>query len=55
MLTFVFTLNDNNGNDAEGSCGFGCVTSAGFASVVGDVSFDYVLEAIMRRRPEVML
>ena len=51
--TFVLTLNDTNGNDAEGSCGSGCVTPAGFASVAGDVSLDYALEAIMRRRPEV--
>ena len=50
--TFVLTLNDATGNDAEGSCGSGCVTPAGFASVAGDVSLDYALEAIMRRRPE---
>jgi conjugal transfer pilus assembly protein TrbC len=51
--TFVLTLNDATGNEAEGSCGSGCVTPAGFASVAGDVSLDYALEAIMRRRPEV--
>jgi conjugal transfer pilus assembly protein TrbC len=51
--TFVLTLNDTTGNDTEGSCGSGCVTPAGFASVAGDVSLDYALEAIMRRRPEV--
>lgn len=51
--TFVLTLNDATGNQAEGSCGSGCVTPAGFASVAGDVSLDYALEAIMRRRPEV--
>ncbi len=50
--TFVLTLNDATGNDAEGSCGSGCVTPAGFVSVAGDVSLDYALEAIMRRRPE---
>ena len=50
--TFVLTLNDATGNDAEGNCGSGCVTPAGFASVAGDVSLDYALEAIMRRRPE---
>jgi len=51
--TFVLTLNDTTGNQAEGSCGAGCVTPAGFASVAGDVSLDYALETIMRRRPEV--
>ena len=51
--TFVLTLNDATGSDAEGNCGSGCVTPAGFASVAGDVSLDYALEAIMRRRPEV--
>ncbi len=51
--TFVLTLNDATGNQAEDSCGAGCVTPAGFASVAGDVSLDYALEAIMRRRPEV--
>ena len=50
--TFVLTLNDATGNDAEGNCGSGCVTPAGFASVAGDVSLDYALEAIMRRRLE---
>jgi len=50
--TFVLTLNDATGNDTEGSCGSGCVTPAGFVSVAGDVSLDYALEAVMRRRPE---
>ena len=50
--TFVLTLNDAAGTDADGSCGAGCVTPAGFVSVAGDVSLDYALEAIMRRRPE---
>lgn len=50
--TFVLTLNDTTGNDAKSSCGSGCVTPAGFASVAGDVSLDYALEAIMRLRPE---
>ena len=50
--TFVLTLNDATGSDTEGSCGSGCVTPAGYASVAGDVSLDYALEAIMRRRPE---
>lgn len=50
--TFVITLNDDVNNDSEGSCGSGCVTPAAFASVAGDVSLDYALETIMRRRPE---
>jgi conjugal transfer pilus assembly protein TrbC len=50
--TFVLTLNDTTGSEAEGSCGSGCVTPAGFVSVAGDVSLDYALEAVMRRRPE---
>lgn len=50
--TFVLTLNDTTGNDAEGNCGSGCVTPAGFVSVAGDVSLDYALQAIIRRRPE---
>jgi conjugal transfer pilus assembly protein TrbC len=53
--TFVLTLNDAVSNDAEGGCGSGCVTPAGFASVAGDVSLDYALEAIVRRRPEAAL
>ena len=48
----MLTLNDATGNDVEGSCGSGCVTPAGFVSVAGDVSLDYALEAVMRRRPE---
>jgi len=50
--TFVLTLNVATGSEAEGSCGSGCMTPAGFVSVAGDVSLDYALEAIMRRRPE---
>lgn len=50
--TFVLTLNDTTGSNAEGSCGSGCVTPAGFVSIAGDVSLDYALEAVMRRRPE---
>ena len=50
--TFVLTLNDATDNDKEGGCGSGCVTPAGFASVAGDVSLDYALKTIMRRRPE---
>lgn len=50
--TFVLTLNDAASNDPQGSCSSGCVTPGGFASVAGDVSLDYALEAIVRRRPE---
>ncbi len=50
--TFVLTLTDAVSNDSQGSCSSGCVTPAGFASVAGDVSLDYALEAIIRRRPE---
>jgi conjugal transfer pilus assembly protein TrbC len=50
--TFVLALNDAASNDAEGGCGSGCATPAGFVSVAGDVSLDYALEAILRRRPE---
>ncbi len=34
------------------ACGGGCATPAAFVSVAGDVSLDYALEAILRRRPE---
>ena len=50
--TFVLTLNDATGSDAQGRCSTGCVAPAGFVSVSGDVSLDYALEAILRRRPE---
>lgn len=50
--TFVLTLNDATGADAQGNCSSGCATPAGFVSVSGDVSLDYALEAILRRRPE---
>ena len=49
--TFVLTLNDTV-NDAPRTCGAGCVTPTGFVSVAGDVSLDYALESIMRRKPE---
>lgn len=49
--TFVLTLNDG-ANDAQRGCSSGCTTPAGFVSVAGDVSLDYALEAILRRRPE---
>lgn len=53
--TFVLTLNDETGVDAQGNCSSGCATPAGFVSVSGDVSLDYALEAILRRRPEAAL
>ena len=46
---------DATGADAQGSCSSGCATPAGFVSVSGDVSLDYALEAILRRRPEAAL
>lgn len=53
--TFVLALNDSTGTDAQGTCSSGCATPAGFVSVSGDVSLDYALEAILRRRPEAAL
>ena len=53
--TFVLALNDATGADAQGNCSSGCATPAGFVSVSGNVSLDYALEAIMRRRPEAAL
>ncbi|MBE0623513.1 MAG: type-F conjugative transfer system pilin assembly protein TrbC [Burkholderiales bacterium] len=50
--TFVLTLNDAAGDTAAGGCGSACAAPAGFASVAGDVSLAYALEAILRRRPE---
>jgi conjugal transfer pilus assembly protein TrbC len=49
--TFVLTLNDNV-NDRQLSCGSECITPAAFVSVTGDVSLDYALEAMLRRRPD---
>ncbi len=50
--TFVLSLNDATNGDAYRSCASGCVTPSAFVSVAGDVSVDYALETIMRRRPE---
>lgn len=50
--TFVLSLNDATNGDAQRSCTSGCVTPSAFVSVAGDVSLDYALETIMRRRPE---
>ncbi|MBI5899081.1 MAG: type-F conjugative transfer system pilin assembly protein TrbC [Rhodocyclales bacterium] len=49
--TFVLTLSDA-ANDAQRGCAAGCATPAGFVSVAGDVSLDYALETIQRRKPE---
>ena len=49
--TFVLALNDVTGADTQGGCSSGCATPASFVSVSGDVSIDYALEAILRRRP----
>jgi conjugal transfer pilus assembly protein TrbC len=50
--TFVLSLMDATSDDAQRSCTSGCVTPSAFVSVAGDVSLDYALETIMRRRPE---
>jgi conjugal transfer pilus assembly protein TrbC len=49
--TFVLSLNDATA-DPSPSCGTSCATPTGFVSVSGDVSLDYALEAILRRKPE---
>ena len=49
--TFVLMLNDA-ANDAQPNCVSGCATTVAFASIAGDVSLDYALETILRRRPE---
>ena len=49
--TFVLALSDT-ANDAQGGCSGGCPTPGTFVSVAGDVSLDYALEAMLRRRPE---
>lgn len=46
--TFVLTL----GEDAQAGCVGTCVTPQGFVSIAGDVSVDYALDAMVRRRPE---
>jgi len=50
--TFVLTAQDN-GIDAPAGCTSGCLAPTSFVSVAGDVSLDYALEAILRRKPEV--
>jgi conjugal transfer pilus assembly protein TrbC len=50
--TFVLTLNDAANSDATSGCGSECITPAAFVSVTGDVSLDYALEALLRRRPD---
>jgi conjugal transfer pilus assembly protein TrbC len=52
--TFVLALNDDAPADAQPNCISGCVAPPAFVSVAGDVSLDYALEAMMRRRPEAM-
>ena len=49
--TFVLALDDTV-NDAPRTCGANCAATTGFVSVAGDVSLDYALETIMRRKPE---
>jgi len=50
--TFVLALNDGGSEDAQQGCGGDCATRAAFVSVAGDVTLDYALEAMLRRRPE---
>ena len=50
--TFVLALNDGAPADAQPSCISGCVAPPAFVSIAGDVSLDYALEAILRRRPD---
>jgi conjugal transfer pilus assembly protein TrbC len=49
--TFVLTLN-HTANNGQLGCGSECITPAAFVSVAGDVSLDYALEAMLRRRPD---
>ena len=50
--TFVLALNEGGPQAAERGCSAGCATAASFVSVAGDVSLDYALDAMLRRRPE---
>ena len=50
--SFVLALTDGGPEDAQRGCGAGCATRAAFVSVAGDVSLDYALEVMLRRRPE---
>jgi conjugal transfer pilus assembly protein TrbC len=50
--TFVLALNDGGPADGQPNCISGCVVPPAFVSIAGDVSLDYALEAILRRRPE---
>jgi len=49
--TFVLALTDAAAQEA--CAAGGCVTPASFIKVAGDVSLDYALEAMLRRRPEI--
>ena len=50
--TFVLTLTNLETRDEQRGCTAGCETPVAFVSVAGDVSLDYALEAILRRKPE---
>jgi conjugal transfer pilus assembly protein TrbC len=50
--TFVLALDDGGPAEGQPKCISGCVVPPAFVSIAGDVSLDYALEAIMRRRPE---
>jgi len=49
--TFVLTLQDR-GINAPVGCTTGCLAPTSFVSVAGDVSLDYALETLLRRKPE---
>lgn len=50
--TFVLVVNEIGPANAELACGSGRPVPDSFVSVAGDVSLDYALEAILRRRPD---
>jgi conjugal transfer pilus assembly protein TrbC len=50
--TFVLTLEDAGLVEAHRGCSGGCAAAATFVSVSGDVSLDYALDAMLRRRPD---
>jgi conjugal transfer pilus assembly protein TrbC len=50
--TFVLALDVRGPAAGQPNCISGCVAPPAFVSIAGDVSLDYALEAILRRRPE---
>ena len=51
--TFVLTLDRHAETPGSLGCTTGCGTPAPFVSVAGDVSLDFALETMLRRRPDV--